>query len=189
MKWKDACPLEESYDQLSILKSKDITLLKKFCRVRASFSSSHVWMWALNHKEGWVLKNWCFQIVVLEKSLESPTNCKEIITVNPKGNKPWTFIESIDAKAETPICWLPDAKRWLIGKDPDAGKIEGKRRRGQQRIRWLDSITDSMDINLSKLWEREKDGEAWGAAVHGVSESRTRLSNWTILTIDRVNQD
>ena len=86
------------------------------------FSSSHVWMWELDHKESWVLKNWWFWTVVLEKTLESPLDCKEIKPVHPKGNQSWLFIRRTDAEAETPILWPPDAKNWLIGKDPDAGK-------------------------------------------------------------------
>ena len=86
------------------------------------FSSSHVWMWELDYKESWVPKNWCFWTVVLEKTLESPLDCKEIKAVNPKGNQSWIFNGRTDAEAEAPILWPPDAKNWLIGKDPDAGK-------------------------------------------------------------------
>ena len=86
------------------------------------FSSSHVWMWELDHKESWALKNWCFWTVVLEKTLESPLDCKEIQPVHPKGNQPWIFTGRTDAKAETPILWPPDVKNWLTGKDTDAGK-------------------------------------------------------------------
>ena len=107
----------------SMLKSKDITLPTKTHLVRAMvFSSSHVWMWELDYKESWVLKNWCFWTVVLEKTLESPLDCKEIQPVHPKGNQSWIFIGRTDAEAETTILWPPDAKNWLIGKDPDAGK-------------------------------------------------------------------
>ena len=86
------------------------------------FSNSHVWMWELDHKEGWVLKNWCFCTVVLEKTIESPLDCKEIKPVNRKGNQSWIFIGRTDAEAEAPILWPPNAKSWLTGKDPDAGK-------------------------------------------------------------------
>ena len=86
------------------------------------FSSSNVWVWELDYKESWVLKNWCFWTVVLEKALESPLDCKEIQAVNPKGDESWIFIERIDAKVEAPILWSPVVKSWLIGKDPDAGK-------------------------------------------------------------------
>ena len=103
-----------------------------------SFSSSHVWIWELDCKESWALKNWWFWTVMLEKTLESPLDCKEIQTVNPKGNQSWIFIGRTDVEAETPILWLPDVKNWLIGKDPMLGKIEGGRRTGQWRMRWLD---------------------------------------------------
>ena len=133
----------------------------------------------LDHKEGWAPKDWCFQIVVLEKTLESLLDCKEIKRVNRKGNQPWIFIERTDAKAETPVLWAPDVKSWLLGKDPDAGKNWRQKEKGQQRMRWLDSITDSVNMNLSKLQEIVKDRGACGAAVHGVSKNWTQLSDWT----------
>ena len=105
------------------------------------FSSSHVWTWELDYKESWVLNTWCFWTVVLEKTLESPLDCKEVRQVNPKGNQLWILIGRTDAEAETPILWPPDVKNWLIWKDPDAGKTEGGKRRGWQRMRWLDGIT------------------------------------------------
>ena len=110
------------------------------------FSSGHVWMWELDCEESWALKNWCFWTVVLEKTLMSPLDCKEIQPVHPKGDQSWVFIGRTDAKGETPALWPPHVKSWLIGKDSDGG-------RGRQRIRCLGGIIDSMDISLSELWE------------------------------------
>ena len=151
----------------SILKSRDITLPTKVHVVSQSygFSSSCVWMWELDYKESWVLKNWCFWTVVLEKTLESPLDCKEIKPVNPQGNQPWLFSGRTDAEAEILILWLPDGKSQFIRKNPDAGKIEGRRRRIWQRTRWLVGITDSMDLSLSG------DGRWWRTGKPGMLQS------------------
>ena len=118
-------PWKKSYDQprQHIKKQRHYFTNKCLSSQSYGFSSGHVWMWDLDYKESWAQKNWCFWTVVLEKTLESPLDCKEIQPVHPKGNQSWIFIGSTDA--ETPIIWLPDAKNWLIGKDPDAGKDWG----------------------------------------------------------------
>ena len=145
----------------SILKSRDITLSTKVHIVKAMVFP--VWIWELDHKEGLVPKKWCFWNVVLEKTLESPLDCKEIKPVKPKWNQPWIFIGRVDA--DVPILLPCDAKNQLIGKDPDAGKDEGRRRREQQRTRWLDGIIDSMKDSGGR--------ESCSAAVHGFAELAT----------------
>ena len=165
----------------SILKSRDYFADKGLYSQSYGFSSSHVWTWELDHKEGWVLKNWCFWTMVLEKTLESPLDSKEIKPVNPKGNPSWIFIGRTDPEAEAPN-WPPNVKSQLTGKDLDAGRDWRREEKGTTGgwDGWMASPTwwTWVWVNPGSLVMNR---EAWGAAVHGVSKSQTRLNDWTEL--------
>ena len=162
---------------MSIVSLNSLKPSTAFLSIRFVFS--HVWMWELDYKESWALKNWCFWTVVLEKTLERPLDCKEIQPVHPKGDQSGKFVGRTDAEAETPILWPPDAKNWLIWKDPDTGKDWRREEKGtteDEMVRWHHRLNGH---NLSKFRELVMDREAWRAAVHGVGKSRTWLSDWT----------
>ena len=157
----------------SMLKSRDITLLTKVHLAKAMVYPVAMYGCELEHKESWVLKNWWFLTAMLEKTLENLFYFKEIKPINPKGNQSLIYIGRTDSEVEVPILWPPDVKSWSLEKTLMQGKIEGRRRRGWQRIRWLDDNTDSMDTTLSKMWELVKDRKSCSAAHHRIEKSQT----------------
>ena len=166
----------------SIFKSRDVTLPTKVHLVKAM-----VFPVVMYGCESWTVKAVRWRIDGFElwcwRRLLSPLDCKEIQSVHPKGNQSWVFIGGIDAEAETPVLWPPDAKSWFIGKDPDAGRNWGQEEKGMTEERWLDGITDSMDMSLSELWELVIDREDWHAVTHGVAKGQKQLSDWTEMNL------
>ena len=178
---KTLAPWKKSYDQprQHIKKQRHYFANKGPSSQSYGFSSSHVWMWELDYKESWMLKNWCFWTVMLERSLESPLDYMEIKPVNPKGNQSWIFIGRADAEAETPILWPSDGKNWLIGKDPDAGKDWRQEEKGTKRMRWLDSITNLMSLS-SGCWQwTGKPGMLQSMVSPRVRHDWATVMNWT----------
>ena len=158
----------------NVLKSRDITLLTKVHIVKATVFPVVTYgceSWTIN-KFCRTRKNWCLGTVVLEKTPEGPLDSKEIKPVNLKGNQPWILVGRTDAKAEAPVFWSSDSNSWLTGKSLMLEKIEGRRRRGHQRMRWLDGITDAMDMNSCKPWEMVRDRTAY-CSTWGRKESNT----------------
>ena len=155
--------------QIAYYKAEVSLWQQRSIRQRYGFTSNQVQLWESDHEEGWAPKNWCFQTVVLEKTLENPLDNKEIKPVNPKGSQRRLFIGRTDAEPEAPILWPPDMKSQLVGRNPDTGK-DWRQKTGMQKMRWLDSNTYSVDMNLSKLWEIVEDRGAWWTIVHGVTK-------------------
>ena len=181
MKIKDSCSLEEKLwpPRQHIKKQRHYFANKGPSSQNYGFSSSHVWMWELDYKENWAPKNWCFSTVVMEKTLGSSLDCKEIQPVHLKGNQSCIFIGRTYAEAESLILWPPDAKNWLIGKDPDAGKDWREEEKGateDKMVGWHHQLDGHESEQAPRVL---MDREAWCAAVHGAAKSRTQLSNWT----------
>ena len=182
MKLKILGPWKKSYDitRQHIKKQRHHFAAKFLYSQSYGFSNSHVWMWELEHKEGWAPKNWCLQTVVLGKSLESPLDCKEIQSVHSKADQSWVFFGRTDAKAGTPVLWPSDAKSQLFGKDPDAGKDwrqEVKEMTEDEMVGWHHWL------NGHEFEQIPGDSEgqgSWRAVIHGVAKSWTQFSNWTM---------